>query len=185
MALRACRECGHQVSSEAPTCPQCGAKDPVGTAAAVRNARAAGCLTVIGVIVILSVVGQLVKTDDKTTTPDDRQASDAVPAPKPDCSSDWKMCSDNADLVDHWYGWTEIQRECKEEAEKEAKYGTPEWPRFAFDEFRLGYLDKGIAIAIEDDAKFSNGFGAMAKVNVICTYDLNNNTVTGINIIEH
>lgn len=30
MALKACKECGHQVSTEAKSCPQCGAKAPPG-----------------------------------------------------------------------------------------------------------------------------------------------------------
>jgi len=41
MALMYCRECGKQISSEAPTCPQCGVQYPVllpdGTPAALRS----------------------------------------------------------------------------------------------------------------------------------------------------
>jgi hypothetical protein len=30
MALEACRECGQQVGTEAPACPQCATPDPTG-----------------------------------------------------------------------------------------------------------------------------------------------------------
>ncbi len=41
MALVPCRECGQQVSTEAPACPHCGVPQPVPAAAAVPEAQAA------------------------------------------------------------------------------------------------------------------------------------------------
>ena len=49
MALRPCKECKKEISSEAKVCPHCGKKQ--GTSAGV------GCLTVIGVLVVLGYVG--------------------------------------------------------------------------------------------------------------------------------
>jgi hypothetical protein len=39
MALITCRECGAQVSSSAPTCPQCGVPSPAGKSATITVTR--------------------------------------------------------------------------------------------------------------------------------------------------
>jgi hypothetical protein len=39
MAIRACRECGKDVSTEAVNCPHCGAPNPVGTPSAPTSAE--------------------------------------------------------------------------------------------------------------------------------------------------
>jgi hypothetical protein len=145
---------------------------------------------VVGIFCVLVIAAVLVKTGDKSSRPEDDTSSPpinaAISAPA-GCNSDWKLCSDNSDLVNHWSGWFRVQSECKSEAERRSKFGTPEWPWFAFGTFFQGknYVTKGTAIAVEDGAKFSNGFGAMVKVKVTCTYDLNNNTVADIGIVEH
>jgi hypothetical protein len=187
MALKACRECGNQVSTEGATCPHCGVKDPTGQLARAKSSTRNGCLLIIvatiGTIVVAGIIGQSVKTDEKQSSSENQTSNSSSGR----CNSDWKLCSDNSDLVNHWFGWFRVQRECKDEAERRSKYGTPEWPWFAFGKFRRGksYVDSGIAVAFEDGAKFSNGFGAMVKVDLACTYDLNNNTVTDVSIIEH
>lgn len=39
MALKSCKECGHEVSVEAPLCPNCGSPNPAGDSRARRNWR--------------------------------------------------------------------------------------------------------------------------------------------------
>ena len=41
MALKPCRECGKEVSTEAPSCPQCGVPDPTGAKA--KSGTCLGC----------------------------------------------------------------------------------------------------------------------------------------------
>lgn len=102
----------------------------------------------------------------------------------PSCRTDWKVCASNEEMVNNWSGRIGVQVDCKMAANDFAKYGTPEWPWLALGNFRIGsdYISKGIAIAIEDNARFSNGFGAMAKVKVTCTYDLKNSKVIDIDV---
>jgi len=59
MSLRACKECGHQISSDAKVCPQCGKKQ--------RLSAGAGCLAIIGVLFLLGIVASL--TQHKNDTP--------------------------------------------------------------------------------------------------------------------
>jgi hypothetical protein len=50
----------------------------------------------------------------------------------------------------------------------------PEWPWIPFGSFIDGtsYVNSGTAEAIERDAQFQNGFGAMVHSRVTCLYDL-------------
>jgi hypothetical protein len=102
------------------------------------------------------------------------------------CQSDWSKCTDNADVVNHYSDWISVQAACKIAATHQAKYGSPTWPWGSFGSFFEGnsYVTSGIAVAVEPDAQFSNGFGAMVHSKVICTYDLRAKKVISASISE-
>lgn len=79
-----------------------------------------------------------------------------------------------------------VQVRCQRAAEDRAKYGSPKWPWLSFGSFRGGkdYVETGQVIAIEPDAQFQNGFGAMVHSRVVCRYDLNADKVTDVFIFE-
>jgi hypothetical protein len=107
--------------------------------------------------------------------------ADTTPASP--CKSDWTKCTDNADMANNFGGWSGVQYDCKKQAEELAKYGTPEWPWFAFSSFRPGSnYSTGTVTVIEPDAKFQNGFGAMVRSRVVCEYDLRSKKVTNVDI---
>jgi hypothetical protein len=56
MALQPCKECGKEVSTQAPTCPHCGKADPTGANSAKVQK---GCLGCVGIIVVLMIIGSL------------------------------------------------------------------------------------------------------------------------------
>jgi RNA polymerase subunit RPABC4/transcription elongation factor Spt4 len=60
MALRKCRECGREISTDAKACPHCGRRSPTGTSGSTW-----GCLAIILVIVII-----IAKMPSTPTTPD-------------------------------------------------------------------------------------------------------------------
>jgi hypothetical protein len=107
------------------------------------------------------------------------------------CEKDWTLCKDNSDLVNNFGAYYLVQDDCKEAANKRAKYGTPIWPGFwsggAFGRFQRGtdYVTTGTVLAIEKDAQFQNGFGAMVHSTVYCKYDLKTKTVVNVDIIAH
>ena len=86
--------------------------------------------------------------------------------------------------MNQYSGWSLTKVECKQAANDRAKYGSPEWPWLAFSTFYKGnnYVTSGIAVAIERDAQFSNGFGAMVHSRVTCTYDLRAKRVTDVDV---
>lgn len=86
--------------------------------------------------------------------------------------------------MNHYSGWTKVQVSCKEQANSQASYGTPEWPWIPFGSFLDGtdYVTSGTAVAIERDAQFQNGFGAMVHSRVTCLYDLAADKVMSVTI---
>jgi hypothetical protein len=188
MPLIKCPECSKSVSDKAAACPHCGHPiagygdyDPTAAKRAQRLLRSEatnddvpekksnrGCggvagLMLIGIIVLI-VIGSRQDADNKAN---------------PSCKSDWRLCSDNADLINNFGDITRGQSYCKIEAEKLAKYGTPKFPWLAFSTFHKGsdYVKTGIAVLLEKDAQFQNGFGAMVHSTVTCRYDLNRQEV--------
>lgn len=94
-------------------------------------------------------------------------------------------CSDNEDLVNNYSGWLDVQVSCKLQANEQAKYGTPDWGGWlkpTFGTFLKGsdYVKDGIVVAIDSDVKFQNGFGAMVRSQVRCTYNLRTKRVTDL-----
>lgn len=74
MALKPCRECGQQVSTEAATCPHCGVSDPTGAAREAARKKSEkdtketqGCLGCAGI----GIVGVFVVMIISTLTGDD------------------------------------------------------------------------------------------------------------------
>jgi hypothetical protein len=66
VALKPCRECGKEISSEAKQCPNCGAKEPTGRK---TSPLALGCLLLIVFAVIGSIVGRGGSSTSQSPTP--------------------------------------------------------------------------------------------------------------------
>lgn len=91
MALSPCRECGQQVSSEAPACPHCGVPDPSEAAAAqaqedrLQKRRAEeksvdntqkGCLGCLGAVILVAFAFMMCPADTAV-----RSTASSRPAP--------------------------------------------------------------------------------------------------------
>jgi hypothetical protein len=116
-----------------------------------------------------------------------------VPSGKPEtvatCATNWKTCTDNADLINNGNVKIKMAYACRDTANKQAKYGDPTWP-WAF--LMFGYFHKGddypktgIVTLIEKDARFKNAFNADVHVTVTCTYDLNTARVNDVNVVDN
>lgn len=175
MALINCPECRKSVSDKADACPHCGHPVSPQSVALPRVAapKRSGCFgpLVAGLVVLVIVLVIIAAGSD-----------DAAKPPPSACKSDWRSCSDNADMVNNYSGILAAQSACKLEASKRAKYGEPKWPWFSFGTFYKGdgYVKSGKPMLIERDAQFSNSFGAMAHSTVTCTYDLDQKKVLDV-----
>jgi hypothetical protein len=184
VALIDCPECQRSVSDRAAACPHCG--HPI---ASHLNFHPSGDLKALGIqpspskkgvsgigITLFVIIGIAMMfaygpSGGSKTTP--AQAS---------CASNWHLCSDNADIANHYSEYSSAKASCQIEAEKLAKYGSPKWPWVAFGHFYNdgSAVKSGTMTLIEPDAQFQNGFGAMAHSTVTCTYNLNTKVVTNV-----
>jgi hypothetical protein len=89
-------------------------------------------------------------------------------------------------MANNYSGWIHMKVLCKDEASDQARYGTPTWPWLYFGSFLKGtdYVTSGVAVLIEPDAQFQNGFGAMVHSRVVCKYDLRNDRVLSVTVSE-
>jgi hypothetical protein len=170
-ALAKCPSCNNEVSREAKACPQCG--QPLSFRSPARG-------TIF--LIIAGLIGGwwlVHNTSDEAT-----KSSNAKPADP--CNSDWSKCADNSQMANNFKEWSRGKVACKYAANEKARYGTPVWPWLAFSSFYPGtnYVTSGIAVLIERDAQFQNGFGAMVHSRVECTYDLRAEKVTDVIISE-
>jgi hypothetical protein len=121
----------------------------------------------------------------------EEMAHPKAPAPAPavvqrkgSCNSDWRQCSDNADLMKHFWDINSGSVSCMFAAKKLAKYGAPSFPSIYFGSFHSGndYVRTGLATLIESDAEFQNAYGAMVHSVVTCKYDLNSQQVVNVSV---
>jgi hypothetical protein len=175
MALINCAECGREVSDKAESCPHCGAPVKLSIAQSRTPPPTRGFGLGRMFIIVLIALAIALAYSNKSSSPE------ATPQLQT-CRSDWTKCADNAELVKNYSDWTHIQASCQVEAADQAKYGTPEWPWLSFSSFYKGdnYIHTGIAIAIEPNAQFQNGFGAKVHSQVVCAYDLRAKRVTSV-----
>jgi len=146
-----------------------------------------GCFGIIVVIIGVGTVVAMMSGGDKPSSQGEGSALyKAVNGAKPSCKSDWKLCADNADLMNNFNGITRVTIDCKRAAQKLAKYGDPKFPWLSFGAFFTGndYVKTGIVTAIEKEAQFQNGFGAWANSAVSCKYDLNANKVLDVSVSQ-
>jgi hypothetical protein len=189
MPLIKCPACGKDVSTQATSCPNCG--HPLAKSGAVKQGsilemarrplRIPNGLKSTIVLLFLVAVFASVNSGNQTSNP----TTPPKPTTQEDlCRSDWTKCADNERLVNSYSDWSLVQVRCKRAANDSAKYGNPDWPWFPFGTFYKGdnYVTSGIAIAVEPDAQFSNGFGAMVHSKVICTYDLRAKRVADVTV---
>lgn len=105
----------------------------------------------------------------------------------PTCKSNWKLCSDISDLMEHNSSLVAPGPMCQAAANGRAKYGEPKWPSIPFTLYsaEADFRQTGLMLLIEPDAQFQNGFGAWAHVRVTCVYNLSNQEVRSIQINQN
>jgi len=180
MGMQSCKECGEKVSDKAKECPHCGVSEPTTT---LRHKVGAGVLTVI----MLGGIGGYLFGDDpdkNTTGSSGDSEQDKANANENPCVSNWRKCDDTSDLVENNDHIKMARQRCESAAARQANYGEPEFPFFSFTSYYSDEkaIEKGKVTLLEDQAKFENQYGAMAKVEARCIYDLESKSVVSFDI---
>lgn len=103
-----------------------------------------------------------------------------------DCKTDYKRCTDNEMLINHYEGMPTAKAACQIAAEKLAKWGDPQWDWVKFSTFYVGknYVSSGVIRIVDESVKFQNGFGAYKRTKVACTYDLKTKSVDLVHAVD-
>jgi hypothetical protein len=105
---------------------------------------------------------------------------------KSSCNEDWAKCTDNSDLMNHYWKMGEAQSACKRALDQSVKFGDPEWTWGAFGSFWNGddYPKTGLVKLVDPDVKIPNGFGAKVHSKVECWYDLKKKSAVIMSVQE-
>lgn len=152
MALKPCKECKKEVSTDAKTCPSCGVKDPTTTASDIIGGIV---ILLVAVIAVRACMGNADEQSDDTPVLSDEQ-----------CMQDIQCWGDKHSLYAGTY--------CAEPIEKYAKYSF-EWTDgmlgSKFSHFRWADKSSGTLTVIGDKLKFQNGFGAWQNMIYECDWN--------------
>jgi len=160
MALKPCRECDKEVSSEAKTCPHCGIDNPAASIA--TPAPAGGMKQFVGGVFLLLLVGFGISRCMETSDEDRKKAAEKEAACKTDI-----QCWGDKNLVTAAVA-------CQAPIEKLARFSarwTDKTMEPKFSRFRWLDQEKGLLTYIGDKIEFQNGFGAYQASIYECDID--------------
>jgi hypothetical protein len=100
----------------------------------------------------------------------------------PTCYSDWRLCKDNAELFNTYWGVHNAKAACVQIANKQVTYGQPQWAAKPFDYYYNGadYPKTGRVRLNDPESRFQNGFGVYGRLGMTCIFDLNTKEVVEI-----
>lgn len=177
MALIKCKECGNEVSTEANTCPKCGA--PVKDKNAEFAKQLLGGLFVFAVIWMVLSASCSSDEPEKVAADKKETAGQATPEPQPvQCKPDDLQCNgDSGSIAAGVY--------CPDEIEKLAKFAvkwTDGWLEPKFSRFRWRDQKKGEITYIGDKVQFQNGFGAYSNMVYECDLAADGETILDVRV---
>lgn len=158
MALIKCKECGHQVSSKAETCPNCGVTIKA-------KPTQYGCGTVILIFIVIFIWIGVFTDNSSTPTTSSSTAEPATPAPQEPCTTDACYADDNMAYA---------AGPCKRAIERYAKHQAEwldGWTTPLFSKYSVSNEGGRLVTYFGDQVKFQNGFGAWTRMTYLCTYN--------------
>jgi len=172
MAIKECRECGASVSTQAKSCPQCGAPGPTTTNRAY-NAR------LLAVLIVFGVGGYVLINGDNAPSEKDSAVDGSQPNISEDCKGDLS-CLGQMFSVDANYP-------CKQAIKKQSDYSikwTDGWTSPTFSAYAWPNSKKeGVIVYIGDNVEFENQYGAMQQMTYYCSYDYREDKAVNISVV--
>jgi hypothetical protein len=163
MALIKCKECNHQISNQAKTCPSCGCPVELNKGS-LTHWMGIGFTVAITLLLIYAIF-----QPSKPLTPEEKAAKSYIEA----CKNDYTSCNNNADLINNYSKIFDATRACQDVIEDKTKYGV-EWPVFPFGSFSSGedYPETSAILIADKQLKVKNEFGTFGKAIAKCRYNL-------------
>jgi hypothetical protein len=108
--------------------------------------------------------------------------------PEANCAENWKMCRDNADLVNYSSKASDARHACIAAVNEAGKYSRPKWcsgwlcEDFASYQLGANAPDDGLITLIDDHVQMQNSSSAWVRSTVYCTYNIKTERVVALNI---
>lgn len=152
MAMKQCRECGQQVSTDANSCPHCGKTNPTGSFAGMGCAGK-GCILLVGFVVAVMVIGSLGSNFDDSSSDYTSQTSTSSGRTSGDLYGDLHTTCDG-------YPITTSQAHLDRLVEFAASDDKEAWVRYIRENPGVQMLDGGQQVYVED----TEDLGGVVKI---------------------
>lgn len=164
MALVKCHECGNEVSTEAATCPKCGAKPRLKKESPLKTGL------VVIVVIAVALMYMCSSPSDSSTKPE-----------KAECKADDLQCVGEK-------GLSVADVYCKDKVERLASHSVKWTDEGMFDRkfSRFSWKDDEhlIVTYFGDKAQFQNAFGAYTNVVYACEVDVKNKKALSARLVS-
>lgn len=167
MALKSCRECGKEVSTEAKTCPHCGVEKPTTPQPTAKD-------TITGLVfLVLVVAGALTMCGESDS---EKQAkAQAKAAEDAKCAQELSCIGERLGITASGFCSDQVERLAKNSATWTDKTLEPK-----FSHYRWANTEKSAVTLIGDKVQFQNGFGAHVNMVYHCDVDVKTKAVIGV-----
>lgn len=174
MALKPCRSCKQQISTEAKSCPHCGAPRPASTSGTSGCAKFA----LLGIVGFLGfgVIAQMMQPQPPALTPEQAKAQAEQQAAQDAACREDALCMGRKHVGD-------AEGPCGRAVEALAKF-EHKWTNGLgerkFTHFGWANKEAGLLLFQGDSIQFQNGFGAFQHHIYECVFDPANKRVVTV-----
>lgn len=171
MAMKPCRECKTEVSTEAKTCPHCGTPKPTTRKATAKD-------TFAGAVLLAAIVGGTV-----TMCSDSDAEKQAKAQAKAEADA---KCAQDLSCIGEKFVIT-VSGFCSQRVEQQAK-NVVQWTdktlEHKFGHYQWGNQAKTVVTLAGDKVQFQNGLGAFVNMVYACDVDVKSGEVVGVRVDE-
>lgn len=171
MAIKPCRACKQQVSTDAKSCPHCGAPRPASPGGMTGCAKFA--LVGIAAFFALGLIGQMMIPKPPPLTPEQAKAQAERRAAEEEACKEDAVCMGGKFSRD-------AEGPCGRAVESLAKFDykwTNGFGERKFTHFGWAHKEAGLLLFQGDSIQFQNGFGAFEHHIYECVFDPDNKRV--------
>ncbi|MDF3821694.1 hypothetical protein P3G55_17450 [Leptospira sp. 96542] len=178
MALKPCRECKKEVSTEAKTCPHCGTPNPTKKEPTLKEKVIGAAVLAVLVLVGLSMCGDGEKEKKPPPTDDPGQAAKKAQEDAA-CRADLQCIGNKLVIAAGIYCPDSIEKLAKNSAKWTDGTFEPKFSRFRWKDGK-----KQTVVMIGDKVQFQNGFGAYVNMVYECEFNVQTERPEMVNVSE-
>jgi hypothetical protein len=99
------------------------------------------------------------------------------------CANDWRMCSNNEQLIQEWNGLRKVEEVCRDRFDIGVVVGEPVYndnDHFSYYHHGVDYIGSGILQIADQHVHMTNLQGLTVRPHPLCTFNLVTGEVVGV-----